>query len=51
MNLSQSRDGPLLAEDVMISTTSPRERVELKGTIFPFTFAPVQWLPTSEWMA
>ena len=36
---------------VMISTMSPLRSDERSGTMRPFTFAPMQVLPTSEWMA
>ena len=51
MNFSQSREGPFEFCEVMISTTSPTCSCVESGTIFELTRAPVQRLPTSEWMA
>ena len=36
---------------VRISTTSPLRSADFSGTMRPFTFAPTQRLPTSEWIA
>jgi hypothetical protein len=44
--LSQSRDG-FWVGDVTTSTMSPCRSTWRRGTSFPFTRAPAQWLPTS----
>ena len=47
---SQSRDGPWELAEVMTSTKSPVSSWAVSGTMRPFTFAPMQRLPTAEWM-
>ena len=48
--LSQSREGPWEACEVMTSTKSPVSRELDRGTMRPLTLAPMQRLPTAEWM-
>ena len=45
---NQSKLGPLLVVDVIMSTMSPVCNLYVKGTIRLFTLAPIQWFPTSE---
>ena len=50
-SLSQSRDGPACSTfEVKISTVSPDDRCDSRGTRRPFTRAPMQRWPTSVWM-
>ncbi len=49
---SQSRDGPADGTfEVMISTVSADDSWVSSGTSLPFTLPPMQWCPTSVWMA
>ena len=48
--LSQSRDGPREDDEVMISTKSPVLSSVFSGTMRWLIFAPMQRLPTAEWI-
>ena len=47
---SQSREGPWEDDEVMISTKSPVLSSVFRGTMRWLILAPMQWLPTAEWM-
>jgi hypothetical protein len=50
-NSSQSRDGPLATLEVTISTVSPDVNRSSRRAMLPLMRAPMQWWPTSVWMA